>query len=303
MSPERRRFILTGACAALFPLVPCLARAQSYPIRPVRIVVGFPAGGSLDIYGRLISQWLSARLGQAFIVENRPGAATNLAAEAVVRAPPDGYTLLMFSSSAFTNASLYSKLSFNFIRDTTPIASIMRGTLVMVVGPSFPAKTVPELIAYARANPGKVTMASSGTGSATHVAGELFKMMAGVEMLHVPYRGDAPAFTDLLGGQVQVYFPPIAGSIEHIRAGGLRALAVTAGARAEALPEVPTIAESVPGYEASLWNGLAAPKQTPAEVVERLNAEVNAGLADPGIRARLAELGVAPHASSPGEFG
>jgi tripartite-type tricarboxylate transporter receptor subunit TctC len=303
MSLHRRRFLRLAAVAAALPAVSRNARAQDYPSRPVHIVVGFAAGGGSDVLARLTAEWLSERLGQPFVVENRPGAATNTATEMVVRALPDGHTLLMFSTSAFTNATLYDKLKFNFVRDIVPVASIARGALVMVVNSSVPAKTVREFITYAKHNPRMITMASAGAGSANHVAGELFNAMAGVDMLHVPYRGDAPALADLLGGQVQVNFSTIFGSIEYIRAGMLRALAVTTSARVDALPDVPALAEDLPGYEASVWNGLGAPKGTPTEVVDRLNAEINAGLADPTIMERLAYLGVVGHASSPAELG
>jgi tripartite-type tricarboxylate transporter receptor subunit TctC len=250
----------------------------------------------------LVGQWLSGRLGQQFIVDNRPGAATNVATEVVVRAAPDGYTLLMFSTSAFIGASLYDKLDFNFVRDIAPVASVARGALAMVVNPSVPATTLYEFIAYAKANPGKVAMASAGTGSASHVAGELFKTTAGVSMLHVPYRGDAPALADLIGGQVQVYFSTLFGSIEYIRTGKLRPLAVTTPARVEALPGVPAMSEIVPGYEASVWNGLGVPRGTPAEIIDVLNKETNRGLANPAIKLRLAELGVTGQAMSADEF-
>jgi tripartite-type tricarboxylate transporter receptor subunit TctC len=286
----RRQFLqlVTGA-AALLPAAR-FARAQTYPTRPVHIVVGFAAGTGLDIYARLMGQWLSTRLGQSFVVDNRPGAGTNLATESVVNAPPDGYTLLMASTAAFTNAALYDNLRFNFIRDIAPVASLSRSAFVMVVNPSFPAKTVPEFIAYAKANPGKINMASGGTGTVTHVAGELFKAMAGVDMLHVPYRSDGAVFTDLIGGRVQVYFVALAGATEFIKAGKVRALGVTTAQRSAAFPEIPTLGEFVPGYEASLRNGVGAPRATPADIIEKLNAEINAGLVDPKIKSQFADL-------------
>jgi tripartite-type tricarboxylate transporter receptor subunit TctC len=280
-----------------------LAWAQAYPSRPVRIIVGFSPGGPQDILARLLGQWLSERLGQPFIVENRPGAAGNIAAEAVARASADGHTLLLIGPPNAINATLYDKLNFNFIHDIAPVASISREPNAMVVNPSVPAKTVPEFIAYAKANPGKLSMASGGNGSAGQVAGELFKMMAGVDMVHVPYRGGAPAMTDLLGGQVQVYFGPMPSSIEYIKTGKLRALAVTTATRLEALPDVPTVGDFVPGYEASSVFGLGAPRNTPAEIVDKLNKEINAGLADPKIKARLADLGGSVLALSPVDFG
>jgi tripartite-type tricarboxylate transporter receptor subunit TctC len=289
--PHRRRFLHLAAGAAALPAVTRIAWAQAYPSRPVRIVVGFAAGGPADIVARLIAQWLSERLGQPFVVENRTGAATNIAAEAVARSPPDGYTLLFVTSANAVNTTLYEKLSFNLSRDIVPVASLMRAPSVLEVNPSVPAKTVPEFIAYAKANPGKLTMASSGIGTASHLFGELFKFMTGVNMLHVPYRGAAPAVTDVVAGQVQVYFDPIPNSIGYIRAGKVRPLAITSATRSEALPDVPTVSESVPGYEASFWYGVGAPKATPAEIVEKLNKEVNAALADPKMKARFAELG------------
>jgi tripartite-type tricarboxylate transporter receptor subunit TctC len=279
-----------------------IARAQSYPSRPVHIVVPVAPGGALDILARLIGQWLSERLGQPFVIENRPGAGTNIGIEAVVRAPADGYTLLLIPQSVTTNATLYEKLSFNFIRDIVPIAMISRLPLVMEVGPSVPATTVPEFIVYAKANPGKVSMASGGSGSASHVGGELFKIMTGIDMLHVPYRGGAPALTDLIGGQVQVMFSPLPESIESIRAGKVRALAVTTTERSQALPEVPTVADFVPGFEASTWQGIGAPKHTPAEIVDQLNKQINAALADDKIKARLADFGSVPTPMSPAEL-
>jgi tripartite-type tricarboxylate transporter receptor subunit TctC len=280
-----------------------MAWAQAYPTRPVRFIVGFaPAGGS-DIVARLIGQWLSERLGQTFIIENRPGAATNIATEAVVRAAPDGYTLLLAGPPNAINATLYGKLNFNFIRDIAPVAGIIRVPIVMEVNPSVPVKTVPEFIAYAKAQSGKINMASAGNGSTSHVAGELFKMMAGVNMVHVPYRGSAPALTDLLGGQVQVYFDSTTSSIEYIRDGKLRLLAVTTAARSGALPDSPTMSDYLPGYEASQWYGIGAPKNTPAEIIDRLNKEINAALADPKMKARLADLGAAVLAGSPADFG
>jgi tripartite-type tricarboxylate transporter receptor subunit TctC len=280
-----------------------IARAQTYPTRPVRWIVGFPAGQGADIVTRLMGQWLSERLGQPFVIDNRPGASSNIATEMVVHAPTDGYTLLSVNSSNLVNATLYETLPYNFIRDIAPVASIDRVPLVMEVNPGVPVKTVPEFIAYAKANPGKLNMASGGNGNSTHMAGELFKMMAGVDLIHVPYRGSAPALTDLLGGQVQVMFDIIASSIEHIRAGKLRALAVTTATRQEALPDVPTVGEFVPGYEAIAVTGVGVPKGTAAEIVNKLNAEINAGLADPKLKARLADLGVTALAGSPADFG
>jgi tripartite-type tricarboxylate transporter receptor subunit TctC len=303
MKLPRRRFLHLAAVAAVLPAVPRTARAQSYPIRPVRIVVGGPAGGGLDIAARLTGQWLSERLGQQFIIENRPGAAGNIATEAVVRAPADGYTLLLAFTTNAINATLYDKLGFNFISDIVPVASIARGVLVMVVSPSFPAKSVPEFIAYAKANPGKLNMASGNSGGPGHLAGELFKAMTGVNMLHVPYRGDPPALTGLLGGQVQVHFVGLPPSIEQIKAGKLRALAVSTATRSEVVPDIPTVGEFVPGYEASVWFGIGAPKTTPAEIVEQLNKDINAGLADPRMKTRLADLGYTILTGSPADFG
>jgi len=285
------------------PAVSRFAWAQAYPTRPVRIIVGFAAGGTTDILARLIGQWLSERLGQPFIIENRPGAGTNMGTETVVRAPPDGYTLLLVPTAPALNATLYGKLNFDFIRDITPVAGLGREPIVMLVNSSVPATTVPEFIAYAKANPGKVSMASGGNGTPAHVSGEMFKMMAGVDMVHVPYRGAAPALTDLLAGQVQVYFGPLVASIEHIKVGRLRALAVTTATRSAALPDIPTVADFVPGYEASNWYGVGAPKNTPGEIVDKLNKEINAGLFDPKIKARLAELGATVIPGSPSDFG
>jgi len=279
------------------------ARALDYPNRPVHVVAGYPAGGTVDILARLVGQYLSERLGQQFIIDNRSGAGNNIGTEVVVNAAPDGYTLLLVNPANGINATLYDKLPFNFVRDVAPVAGIIRVPNVMEVNPAVPAKTVAEFIAYAKANPGKVNMASSGNGTSVHVSGELFKMMTGVNMLHVPYRGAAPALTDLMGGQVQVIFDNLPSSIEYIRAGKLRALAVTTAERADALPGVPTVAETVPGYEASAWFGLGAPKGTPAEIVDKLNAAVNAGLADPKLKARLADLGGTMLVGPPGDFG
>jgi tripartite-type tricarboxylate transporter receptor subunit TctC len=303
MKLPRRKFLHLAAGAAALPAVSHIAWAQEYPTKPVRIIVGFAPGGGADIAARLIGQWLSERLGQSFVIENRPGAGSNIATEAVVRAPSDGYTLLLVSAPAAINATLYEKLSFNFIRDIAPVASISHVPHVMVVHPSFPAKTVPEFIAYAKANAGKINMASAGNGSTPHVAGELFKMMAGVNLIHVPYRSAGPALTDLLGGQVQVMFDNMASSIEHIRAGKLRPLAVTTTMRSETLPDVPTVSEFVPGYEVSNWFGVGAPKATPAEILDRLNKEINSGLADPKMKARLADLGGTVLPGSPADFG
>jgi tripartite-type tricarboxylate transporter receptor subunit TctC len=301
--PHRRQFLHLAAGAAALPAPSRIARAQAYPSRPVRLIVPIAPAGASDITARVIGQWLSERLGQQFIIENRPGGGGNIGTEAVVRAPADGYTLLMVGSYNATNAAFYDKLNFNFIRDIAPVAGIIRGPYVMVVNPSVPAKSIPEFIAYAKANPRKLNMASAGNGTASHVAGELFKMMAGVDMVHVPYRGGGPAVTDLIAGQVQVMFPTTVASIEYIRAGRLRALAVTAATRSDALPDIPTVGEFVPGYEASTWYGVGAPKATPAEIVEKLNKEINAGLADSKIKARLADLGGDVLALSPADFG
>jgi tripartite-type tricarboxylate transporter receptor subunit TctC len=303
MKLPRRRFLHLAAGAAALPALSRIARAQTYPSRPVRWVVPFPPGGVTDIVARLISQWLSERLGQPFVIENRPGAGGNIGAEAVVKAAPDGYTLYLSSSPNAISATLYDNLNFNFIRDIAPVASISISPLVMEVNPSVPAKTVPEFVAYAKANSGKLNMASNGNGTTSHLAGELFKMMTGINMLHVPYRGAAPALTDLIGGQVQVMFDVMASSIEHIRAGKLRALAVTTATRSEALPDVPNVGEFLPGFEASAWQGVGVPKNTPTEIVDRLNKEMNAALADPKIKARLADLGSSVFSSSPADFG
>jgi tripartite-type tricarboxylate transporter receptor subunit TctC len=299
----RRQFLHLAGGAAVLPALLRSADAQSYPTRPVRIVVGFTAGGSTDIGARLIGQWLQQRLGQSFVIENRPGAGTNIATESVVRAPPDGYTLLMVGPSSAVNATLYDKLNFVFLRDIAPVASMIRQPQVMLANPSLPAKTVPELIAYAKANPGKITMASAGIGSMGHLMGEFFKMKAGVDLVHVPYRGAGPALTDLLGGQVSMSFAGIAGSIEYVRSAKLRALAITTATRSEALPEVPTVSEFVPGFEAGDWLGIGAPRNTPAEIIDRLNKEITAGVADPKIKARFADLGGTPLALTPAEFG
>jgi tripartite-type tricarboxylate transporter receptor subunit TctC len=304
MNLPRRQFLHLAAGAAAFPAVSRFAWAQTYPTRPVRIVVGLTAGSASDIVARLVGQWLSERLGQQFVVENRPGAGTNIAAEAVVRSAPDGYTLLLAASPNAINASLYDKLSFNFIRDIAPVAAISHEPNVVVVNPSVPIRTVPEFIAYAKANPGRINMASAGNGTTSHLAaGELFKMMTGVNIVHVPYRGGGPALTDLLAGQVQVFFPPMVVPIGQVRAGKLRALAVTTATRSEALPDIPTVGEFVPGYEASVWFGLGAPNGTPAEIIDKLNQETNAALADPKIKARMAESGGNALAGSPADFG
>jgi tripartite-type tricarboxylate transporter receptor subunit TctC len=303
MKIPRRRFLHLAAGIAAVSAVSRLARAQTYPTRPVRFIVAFVAGGSNDIVARLIGQWLSERLGQPLIIENRPGAGSNIGTEVVVRASPEGYVLLMVGAPNAINATLYEKLSFNFIRDIAPVAGILRVPLLMEVHPSIPAKNVPEFIAYAKANPGKINYESAGIGGVTHVAGELFKMLAGVEIRHVPYRGAAPALTDLLGGQVQVMFDIMPSSIEHIRSGKLRALAVTTVARSEAFPDLPTVGDFVPGYEASAWLGVGAPRNTPADIVEKLNKEINAGLSDPKMKARLADLGGTVLVGSPADFG
>jgi len=301
MKLPRRKLLHLAASAAVLSAASRIALAFDYPTRPVRLIVGFFAGGLTDILARLLSPWLSERFGQQFIVEDQPGAGTNLAAEAVVRAPPDGYTLLMATSTNAINATLYDNLKFNFIRDTAPVASIARTPLVMVVNPSFPAKTVPEFITYAKANPGKINMATSGIGSSVHLAGELFMTMTGVELVPVHYR--TSYVPDILAGQVQVVFSPIPTTIQQVRAGKLRALAVTSETRSQALPEVPTIGEFVPGYEASVWNGLVAPKHTPAEIIEKLYKEMDAALTDPQIMARFAEVGSVPKSMTPADFG
>jgi tripartite-type tricarboxylate transporter receptor subunit TctC len=303
MKLPRRQFLHLAAGAAALPVVSRVARAQAYPERPVRIIVPAAPAGPTDILARLMGQWLSERLGQQFIIENRTGAGGNVGTEAGVRASPDGYTLLMVSSLNTINATLYEKLSFNFIRDIAPVASVIRYPSVMVVNPSVPAKSVPEFIAYAKANPGKINMASGGTGTPPHLAGELFKMMAGVDLIHVPYRGNGPAFNDLIGGQVQVMFASPVGLLEYIQAGKLRALAVTTATRSEALADLPTVGDFVPGYEASFWFGVGAPKATQAQIVEKLNTEINTALADPKMKARLAEWGATALPGSPADFG
>jgi len=300
--PHRRQFLHLAAGAAALPVMPRLAWAQAYPTRPVRVIVATAAGGGNDIIARLIGQWLSARLGQQFVVENRPGAGSNIGTEAVVRASADGYTLLLVSASNAINATLYEKLTFNFMQDIVPVAGIMRTPNVMLVNPSIPANTALEFIAYAKANPGKINMGSGGNGTPSHVSGELFKMMAGVNLVHVPYRGLSPAMTDLLGGQVQVMFGGTTASIAYTRTGKLRALAVTTTARSELLPDVPTLADVVPGYEASQWYGIGAPKNTPTEIIDTLNKEINASFGDPKIEARLADLGGTGLLGSPADF-
>jgi tripartite-type tricarboxylate transporter receptor subunit TctC len=302
--PHRRQFLHLAAGATALPAVSRIAWAQAYPTRPVRLIVGSAPGGGADIVARLVAQWLSERIGQSFIIDNRPGAATNIGTEAVVRAPPDGYTLLMVGPANAINATLYERLNYNFIRDIAPVAGLTRDPMVMEVNPSLPVKTVPEFIAYAKANPGKLNMGSSGIGAPSHMAGVLFKTMTGVDLVHVPYRGNAPALIDLLSGQVQVYLSGTVSSIEYIRAGKLRALAVTTATRWEGLPDIPAVGEFVPGYEASTWYGLGAPKNTPAEIVEKLNKEINAILADPTMKARLVnDLGGTVLTGSPADFG
>jgi tripartite-type tricarboxylate transporter receptor subunit TctC len=303
MKMPRRMFLQAAAGAAAFPVLPRAAIAQAYPTRPVRLVVGFAAGGTQDVIARLLGQWLSERLGQQIIIENRAGAASNIAAEAVIKSPPDGYTLFMVGPNNAINASLYDKLNFDFIRDLAPVAGILRVPNVMEVHPSVPAKTVPEFIAYAKANPGKINMVSGGSGTSVHVSGELFKMMTGVNMVHVPYRGAGPALIDLLAGQGQVMFDNLPSSLQHIKAGTLRALAVTTSERSAALPDVPTVDSSVPGYEASAFFGINAPRNTPPDIVERLNKEINAILAEPIAKARLADMGGTALPGSPAEFG
>jgi tripartite-type tricarboxylate transporter receptor subunit TctC len=299
----RRQFLHLAVGAAALPAVLRSARAQTYPTKSVRLIVGYAAGGAADITARLVGQWLSEHLGQPFIIESRPGAGTNIGAEVVVRSLPDGYTLLLASPANAINATLYDKLDFNFVRDITPVGGITSAPLVMVANPSLPVKTVAEFIAYAKANPGKLNMASGGKGTPSHVAGELFKMMAGVDMVHVPYRGETPAIIDVISGRAQVFFPTMLGALEQIRAGKLSALAVTSARRSDVLPDLPSLSEFVPGYEAGTWFGIAAPKNTPAEIVDRLNKEINAGLADPKLKARLADLGGAPMPGTAADFG
>ncbi len=303
MKPGRRRFLQLAAGAAALPAASRRGWSQGYPTRPVRLIVGFTPSGPTDISARLIGQWLTERLGQPFVIENRPGAGSNIAIDAVVNSAPDGYTLLVVSTSATVSMTFYKNLNFNFIRDIAPVAGIVRVPLVMVVHPSVPAQTVPEFIAYAKTNPGKINMASVGNGTTPHMAGELFKMMAGVDMLHVPYRGASPALTDLLGGRAQVMFEGMLSLVEHLRAGRLRPLAVTTATRSQLRPDLPTVGEFLPGYEASVWFGIGAPKATPAEIVDKLNKEINAGLADPRLKARLADLGGTALVVSPAEFG
>jgi tripartite-type tricarboxylate transporter receptor subunit TctC len=303
MKLPRRNFLHLAAGAAALPAVSRFAFAQAYPTRPVRLIVPFGPAGATDITARLIGHWLSERLGQQFIIENRPGAGGNIGTEAVVRAPPDGYTLLYVTTANASNATLYDKLNFNFIHDIAPVAAIISFPYIMVVNPSVPAKTLPEFITYAKANPGKINMASPGIGSTPHVNGELFKVMTGTNMVHVPYRSAAAVMTDLLSGQVQLYFGTTASSLEYVRTGKLRALGVTIERRLDALPEIPTVAEFVPGYEASNWYGVGAPKATPAEIIDKLNKEISAGLADPTMKARLADLGGTVLAGSPADFG
>jgi len=302
MKLPRRKFLHLAAGAAALPAASRFAWAQAYPTRPVRLIVPIAPGGATDILARLMGHWLSERLGQQFVIENRPGAGTTIGTEVVVRAPADGYTLLLVSSDSLS-ATLYEKLSFNFIRDIAPVARIVRLPFLMLVHPSVPANTVPEFIAYAKANPGKINIASPGIGTAPHLAGELFKTMAGLNLAHVPYRGGAPALTDLISGQVQVMFLSPAASIEYIRSGRLRALAVTSATRWEGLPDLPTVVDFLPGYEASAWFGVGAPKATPTEIVEKLNKEINAGLADPKMKARLADVGGTALSGSPADFG
>src|SRR3954447_14097445 len=298
----RRRLLRFAAGAATLPVISRFAWAQAYPARPVRIVLPIAPGGNTDLYGRVIAQWLSERLGQPFVIENRPGANTNIGTEAVARAPADGYTLLLFSPAAAINTTMYPKLNYNFINDIAPVAGLIRQYPLMLVNPALPAHTVPEFLAYAKANPGKLSFASQGIGSPAHLAAELFKMMAGVDMVHVPYRGGAPALTDLIGGQVQVMFISAGVSIEYVKAGKLRALAISSAGRSESLPDIPPLQDFVVGYEVSSWFGIGAPRNTPADIVDRLNKEINAGLADPKIKQRLIELDAAPFVVSPAEL-
>jgi tripartite-type tricarboxylate transporter receptor subunit TctC len=300
---ERRQFLKAAAVVSAAPAVSRIARAQAYPAKPVRFILGYVPGGSADITCRLIGQWLSERLGQQFVIESRPGAGSNIGTEAVVRAPADGYTILLVAPANAINATLYQKLPYDFLRDIAPVAALIRFPNVMEVTPSLPVKTVPEFITYAKANPGRINMASSGNGSTIHMSGELFKMMTGITMVHVPYRGAAPALTDMIGGQVQVMFDNLPSSIEHVRSGRLRALAVTTAARSDVLPDFPTVSDFVPGYESSAWYGVGVPRNTPADLIEVLNREINAGLTDPKLKARFAELGATTIPGSPEDFG
>jgi tripartite-type tricarboxylate transporter receptor subunit TctC len=303
MNLLRRKFLQLAAGAAVSPAASCFAQAQTYPSRPVHIILGFPPGGPSDVLARIMGQWLSDHLGQPFIIESRPGASGNIAAEAVIRSPADGYTLLLVVPGNATSDALFDKLNFNFIRDTAPVAAISQGPLVMAINPAIPVQTVPEFIAYAKLRPGQINFASPGNGAVIHLCGELFKMMTGVNMVHVPYRGNAPAVIDLIAGQVQMMFADTPSTIEHIKAGKLRALAVTSPTRSEILPGVPTVNEFLPGFEAGNWFGIAAPKNTPLEVIDKLNKEINVGLADPKVKARLAVLGAAPFKGSSADFG
>jgi tripartite-type tricarboxylate transporter receptor subunit TctC len=303
MKFQRRQFLHLAAGAAVLPAVSTVAKAQAYPARPIRLIVGYTPGGSADLTARLMGQWLSERLGQSFVIENRPGGGTNIASEAAVRAEPDGYTFLLVAPANAINATLYDKLNFNFLRDIEPVAGIIRFPNVVVVNPSVPVKSIPELIAYAKANPGKLNMASSGNGSTIHMSGELFKMLTGTNMVHVPYRGGAPALTDLISGQVHVMFDNIPTCAEHVKSGKLRGLAVTSTTRSAVLPDLPTVADFLPGYEASAWYGIGAPKNTPAEVIDRLNREINGILSDPAAKGRFAELGAILLPGSAAEFG
>jgi tripartite-type tricarboxylate transporter receptor subunit TctC len=300
--PHRRQFLHLAAGAAALPAVSRVARAQAYPTRPMHLVAGFAAGGAVDTVARLMGQWLSQRLGQQIVIDNRPGAGSNIATEVVVNSAPDGYTLLLVAPANAVNVTLYERLNYDFMRDIVPISGIVRTPVVMVVNPSVPAKTLPEFIGFARANPGKISMGSGGVGSTPHIAGELFKMLTGVNMVHVPYRGEAPALADLIGGQVQVVFGTLPSSIEYVRADKLRALAVTTSTRVDALPGIPAMGEFVPNYEASGWYGIGAPRNTPVGILDKLNAEINAGLADPGMRARFADLGVSTLPGSAANF-
>ena len=303
MKLPRRNFLHLAAGAVALSALTRIARAQTYPSRPVRWIVGFTPAGGNDIVARLMGQWLTERLGQPFVIENRPGAGTNIAAEVVIHAPPDGYTLFLTNFANAVNASLYEKLNFNFMRDMAPVVGISRAPVIMAVHPSLPAKTVADFIAYAKTNPGKINMGSAGIGSAGHLAGELFQMMTGVKLIHVPYRGNAPALTDLIAGQVQLVFPSSASAIEYVKTGKVRGLAVTGAVRLDALPDLPTVADSVPGYEASSLYGIGVPRNTPADIVDKLNKEVNAALADPKLRTRLADLGGTPFGGTPADFG